>query len=384
MKPQKQISVFVLAVATLLTATPQETPGGQLRPSARPAPEGKETGPIKSGAAGGKSDRSSPVPEPHARPRLPQAGPGELPTPLPPPGRRGPWDNDLMISRSNDGLKFKTQPRVFVPRAHVPTVAQDKTGRIIALFQWFPLEPRESFDRIAASFSGDNGATWTRPTTIRIRGIPGRYVRPCDPALVVLHDGRLRLYFTCDLLNRRGPACLSALSDDGLNYECEPGTRFSAKGGVLDPTVVRIGERWHYYAPAGPHGSNRNYHAVSSDGLNFKRAEDIVLKNFRMLGGAVAVEGGCRFYDGRRSAFSPDGYRWKIEPGTRVPGPDPGIVRLKNGNFLAIYGILRRKRRAGGGIDLRPRKIRSTERNATEGESEKQAIARDNTKGDRK
>jgi hypothetical protein len=343
-KPQNQIPLIALAIATLLTATPQETPAGRLGTSTTPAPEQKETGLVEREAAVVESDRPSPVPEPDARQLLSQAQPGELPTPQPPSERRGPWDNDLMIARSKDGLEFKTQPGVFVSRAHVPTVAQGKSGRIIALFQWFPLEPRESFDRIAACFSSDNGKTWTKPKPIRISGIPGRYVRPCDPALVVLPDGRLRLYFTCDLRDGRGPACLSALSDDGLNYECEPGIRFSAEGGVLDPTVVRIAGKWHYYAP-GPHRSNRNYHAVSSDGLNFKRAEDIVLRDFRMLGGAVAVEGGCRFYDGLRSAFSPDGYRWKIEPGNRLPGPDPGVVRLKDGNFLAIYGILRKDRR---------------------------------------
>lgn len=265
---------------------------------------------------------------------------------LPGTGRRGPWENDLMIAWSKDGLHFETRPEVFVPRAHVPTVTQDATGQIIALFQWFPLEPAESFDRIAASFSSDGGKTWTKPKIINITGIPGKAVRPCDPALVLLPDGKLRLYFTCDLLDGKGPVCLSALSRDGLRYECEPGVRFSAEGGVLDPAVVRIGDKWHYYAP-GRHGSKGNYHAVSSDGLEFKRAEDIVLDSFRMLGSAVEVEGGGRFYDGPRSAFSPDGYRWTIDPGARVPGPDPGITRLEHGRYLMVYGILRRERRPG-------------------------------------
>lgn len=363
MKPQKHITVLALVVATLLTATPQKTLAGQLRTSTRPETEGKETGLVERGAAVVESDRPSPVPEPHARPRLPQAGPGELPTPVPLPETRGPWDNDLMIAWSKDGLEFKTQPGVLVPRAHVPCLAQDKTGRIIALFQWFPLEPRESFDRIAACFSSNNGKTWTKPKTIPITGIPGRHVRPCDPALAVLPDGRLRLYFTCDLRDGRGPVCLSALSEDGLNYECESGIRFSAEGGVLDPTVVRIGERWHYFAP-GSHGTNRNYHAVSTDGLKFERAEDILLRDFKMLGGAVAVEGGCRFYDGLRSAFSPDAYGWKIEPGNRLPGPDPGIVRLKDGNFLAVYGILRKDRRPAERPPLDPAGPHSEKRDA--------------------
>jgi hypothetical protein len=86
-----------------------------------------------------------------------------------------------MIASSKDGLHFETRPEVFVPRAHVPTVAQDATAQIIALFQWFPFEPAESFDRVTASFSSDGRRTWTRPRIINITGIPAKHVRPCPP-----------------------------------------------------------------------------------------------------------------------------------------------------------------------------------------------------------
>jgi len=248
-----------------------------------------------------------------------------------------PWQNDLMLAFSKDGLNFQSRPKPFLKRAHVPTVVQDKKGRIIALFQWFPVRPRRYFDRIAVRISEDGAKTWTNPRPIRIKGLPKRHVRPCDPAVVRLADGRLRLYFTCDLLDGKGPRCMSAVSEDAVHYKLEPGVRFHARGGVLDPAVVFFKSLWHYYSP-GKDRFGSNYHAVSKDGLKFERKPDVLTRHAKLLGSAVATERGIRFYTGRESFFSTDGNVFVPEKGIRVEGNDPGVCVLSDGRYLMIYG----------------------------------------------
>ncbi len=107
---------------------------------------------------------------------------------------------------------------------------------------------------------------------------------------------------------------------------------------------LKIGDRWHYYSHVLEPGTIIAYHAVSEDGLNFKREENIIGLD-QMLGNGVAVDGGYRFYynaprgtRGTASAFSTDGYNWTVDPGIRMSdGGDPGVICLKNGTYLMLY-----------------------------------------------
>ena len=75
---------------------------------------------------------------------------------------------------------------------------------------------------------------------------------PFDPTLVLLPDGKVRLYFTSNKLRDREslPAIHSAISGDGLKYEYEPGVRFSVEGrSVIDCAVVMHKGIFHLYAP---------------------------------------------------------------------------------------------------------------------------------------
>ena len=85
-----------------------------------------------------------------------------------PQRRQGaPWNNDLKMLRSMDGMEF-TERTTFVERAGVPCLTQDKNGRLIAVFQWFPFERRDAFDKIAVKFSEDSGKTWSAPRAIEL------------------------------------------------------------------------------------------------------------------------------------------------------------------------------------------------------------------------
>jgi len=257
----------------------------------------------------------------------------------------GPWDNRLVLARSDDGLAFHDTGQVLVQGGGVPDLLTDREGRIIAIYQYFPDSPEEAFDKIAVSISSDRGQTWGDPQVISIGGVPADAARaPCDPDLVLLPDGRVRLYFTYDVhAGERGrPRTCSAVSSDCVHFELEPGDRFAdPPDPVLDPSVIRCGGRWHLYAQLQARFGH-NYHAVSEDGLSFMRMPDVETPGMHMLGNAIEVAGGYRFYGSGRggivSAFSEDGEGWRVEEGLRLSGTgDPGVLRLPDGSFLMLH-----------------------------------------------
>ena len=260
-------------------------------------------------------------------------------TRTPPPQTPGPWNNDLWTAEAREGLRFG-MPRHFQAAAGVPSLLNDGKGKILAAFQWFHRDRRETFDRIAVRMSIDNGRTWSDPVPIHVKGLPDGFIRPCDPTLALLPDGRIRLYFTSHARGVRSPATYSAVSSDGIMYAFEPGTRFTVEGEpILDCAVARLGKTWHYYAPVQG-GEGRAYHAQSVDGLTFKRLADVeIAGRGSWLGAVVSMPRGLRFYGTGRnvwSAESLDGAKWEMNHGERTLGHDPGVARTADGRWLIV------------------------------------------------
>lgn len=265
----------------------------------------------------------------------------------PPPPSTGPWERDLWITRSTDGTQFEPAT-VLTERAGVPCVIQEKTGRYLAVFQWFPLDTEHQayFDRVAVMISED-GQTWSAPQPIHIQGFPSNLQRPYDPTLVLLPDGRFRLYYTSHPLAPPGgempvSAMYSAISSDGIQYQFEEGIRFGVEGKRLfDCAVLQFGQQWHMYLPAG-RPEDGAFHAISTDGLHFTQAATIPSVNgVNWTGNLVAVQNGMRFYgttSGRGSwwSFSEDGFQWTTPTFTNTMGGDPGVV-TKGNQLTMIY-----------------------------------------------
>jgi hypothetical protein len=276
----------------------------------------------------------------------------------------GPWNSDLLLFSSVDGENFD-RPRTFVERAGVPCVIRATNDRLIAVFQWFPFHRREAFDRVAVVFSENNGATWNQPEPIVMEGLPERAQRPFDPTLVALEDGKLRLYFTCTTPDRPLQGIYSAISEDGRTYRFEPGLRFAVEGEkVVDAAVARLGKTWHLYSPIEPHVFERRarvhaedpgapgvggrpsavaggYHAVSEDGLTFRRLDDVsVPVRGSWIGNVLAHDGQLHFYGSGASqgwlARSADGNAWKLATTSLRVGGDPTAVHVESGSFLLI------------------------------------------------
>jgi hypothetical protein len=280
---------------------------------------------------------------------MPRAGDAGQPQ----PGAAGPWDNDLLVYRASP--EGRVEQLATFPRGGVPALERMKDGRLIAAHQHFPENDSAGFDKVAVRFSEDEGRTWTLPRVIELTGLPEGMRFPFDPTLVVLEDGRLRLYFT-SLRGRRFdkdiPAIFSAVSADGIRYTFEPGMRFGIPGRpVIDCAVAMHQGVFHLYSPdngaqAVPGGGQPGlaYHATSTDGLNFVRRDDLrIAGQRRWLGNALS--------DGRQMTFigtggpqgggiwfatSTDGQSWMPVESARIHGADPGAVRAKDGGWIVV------------------------------------------------
>lgn len=255
--------------------------------------------------------------------------------------RNGPWNRDLVAYRSTDGIAFGA-PTTFVERAGVPSVIRDTSGRLLAVFQWFPFENATAFDRVAMVASNDDGRTWAAPTAIEIVGLSSDLVRPFDPTLVQLPDGRYRIYFTSNARSgASSPAIYSAVSDDAVRFRVEDGTRFAPTAGTVDAAVVLFDGTWHLYAHNQQANTGRGFHATSTDGLVFVARPDVDVGPGRQwIGNAVVTRDALRYYgsgaNGVWSARSTNGESWVLDAGVRVVGGDASAVVLASGETLLL------------------------------------------------
>ena len=292
---------------------------------------------------------------------------------LPAPGTAGPWDQDVLVFVVSTDDKV-TRTATF-ERSGVPTLSRMEDGRIIAAHQFFPANDTDGFDKMAIRFSSDDGYTWTDPEVIRLVGLPEGMRSPFDPTLVVLPDGKIRLYFT-SLHGKRFeedvPAIYSAISTNGLDYGFEPGTRFGISGRpVIDCAVVLHQGIFHLYSPDNGVQLNPNtnqkdsqpdslpnqgagYHATSPDGLTFTRTEDVKIDGARRwLGNAQSDGEAITFWGTSQNANPPaganaqqsagiwmassaDGKVWDLIEAPRVNGADPGAVAARKGGWIVV------------------------------------------------
>lgn len=147
--------------------------------------------------------------------------------------QQGPWNNDLKLRLSDDKKPFGVET-TFVRAAGVPSLTRTGNGRLLAAFQWFPFDNQTAWDRVALSWSDDDGKTWSSPKAAVFKRLPEGYQRAFDPTVTLTEDGRIRMYFTSNTSGSRllddTTAIYSAISSDGETYTFEPGERFAVKG----------------------------------------------------------------------------------------------------------------------------------------------------------
>ena len=262
------------------------------------------------------------------------------------PGLAQPLQNRIMIATSPDGLAWTRLNRVFSDSGDVPDAVLAPNGNVHVYYQglWQPTR-----DGIMVGISQDGFTNW-QFHQIPIPGTGSWPGKPCDPDVIVKND-TFRLYFTGEPNGDGTPETYSAISTDGISFTMESGIRFQVSGQmVLDPSLLWT-DTLQYFAGGAPPG--QNWHAHSTDGLNFSQKPNFSSGNLLMANG-IRLTSGYRFYgfenmpaEGIRSLFSSDGETWAPDSGYRLrvdPShgleslyvKDPGVVK-KDTLYLMYY-----------------------------------------------
>lgn len=185
---------------------------------------------------------------------------------------------------------------------------------------------------------------------------PGVRAQGVVPLAWPLPDGSVRLYY-CG--GGGSPGIGSALSEDGLNFTPEEGSRVApADQAVCDPSIVEAGDGLRMYfkeeLPRDPEEMpiQRVWSATSSDGLNWQvEGQRLALEekcsDFVSVPSAVALpDGRVRLYfvcnainSAMASAISNDGLNFEFEGILLEKAVDPDVHLLPDGTYRLFYTL---------------------------------------------
>src|SRR3989338_2149338 len=246
---------------------------------------------------------------------------------------------------SEEGDIETAEEKISEPIANVqeaePESVSEKPQDLIHEINNMPTEPVA--ETLSFSWGKDSGS---------------RVVDGSVPFVHGMSDGKVRLYYC----NSKG--ILSAVSKDGLTFAKEPGVRISPGTGfefqVCDPTIVDLpgGKIRMYYKGAnslnpGPGQSiHKIFSAISPDGLAFQKeglridSETSGDKGWASVPDAILLpDARVRIYyvtasemeHGIGSAISSDGLNFIKEPGMRVENlVDPALIKI--GERFVLFG----------------------------------------------
>ena len=189
---------------------------------------------------------------------------------------------------------------------------------------------------------------------IKVKGINESWV---DPSIVILPDGKFRLYASYMPLHGEQNKILSAISDDGIHFKVEPGVRYEGEGTFTDPDVIYANGKWIMYLEEISKPEPEILVLTSEDGLTFKKKTEIRLEG--QVPCLIRYGEGYRLYlhkDDLTSIltyYSEDLENW----GSRIIAlrkgqlgsldeygvADPSVARLPNGTYIMVYKTWIRK-----------------------------------------
>jgi hypothetical protein len=268
------------------------------------------------------------------------------------PDPSGPSYHQVLMAKSSDGLAWQTDGKVIIDQASVPGGVRLPDGRLII----YAVDGSGLGGQgLVYAESNDEGKSWTCGK-VNIQG--------ADPDVVLLPDGKIRVYYVefpfgpgqppADPAKTDKPNQIkSAISSDGKNFTVEEGVRLEGIA-YTDPDVIRVGNEWFMYVSTG----TTAWAARSDDGLAFKLIGK-VNETGAVSGSYIFPDGTIRHYfcgkGGIASAISAYGASvWKEEAGVRLPfNPsfkslcDPSVISDGKGGYLMFYKIQPSSERPG-------------------------------------
>lgn len=227
-------------------------------------------------------------------------------------------DHDTWITFSDDPTSFE-EGNLVVESASVPDVlvcdpeletAVCAPNEILIYYVDAATLVGPGSEQLGLIRSSDGGETWGEAEHINLTGKINQGAA-VDPSVVLLSDGRMRLYYFGSETTQGDPASTpgdhviySAISSDGINFVQEEGERL-AREQMTDPEVVEWNGSWYMLYSVGPNAGL----AVSSDGLNFTD-QGLISPSFGGVPGLLAdgerlIGYGCQ--QGISSSISTDG-----------------------------------------------------------------------------
>ena len=200
--------------------------------------------------------------------------------------------DEVWLSSSIDGKTWQT-PVLLDTSASVPEIIALSDGSLLAMWCSFKDKPARFQEKLAVARLPKGATEWIFEGTITIPGASEANITFVDPDLLLLPDGRIRLYaYNIQTDNTQHTIVSAISSDNGQTFSIEDGVRFTTAK-MWDPNVVIL-----------PDGSYRMYY----------NGDDAI-----------------------RSASSPDGLVFTADAGERwVKGAIPGA--LVEGDTIWLYG----------------------------------------------
>lgn len=256
-------------------------------------------------------------------------------------GGHDPSSDKTYYTTSADGIKWETGT-LLSDAASVPDVIRTSDGTLWAYWVDFSDLSLRDREHIGIARSDNNGNSWEKLGLANFSGLGD--IVPVDPDLIELPDGRLRMYFYDIAVHQPAHPIYSAISEDGINFEKEEGTRVTIDN-VYDPDVIQLADGgYRMYLNAQDILS-----AYSADGITFTLEEGIRAEKGSVPGSILMSDGSVRMYNcaGGISLFeSQDGLNFTlIERGVihdeTMTGKilcDPSITAIPGG-YLLVYKI---------------------------------------------
>ncbi|OGG46235.1 MAG: hypothetical protein A3F84_19655 [Candidatus Handelsmanbacteria bacterium RIFCSPLOWO2_12_FULL_64_10] len=255
----------------------------------------------------------------------------------------GPFNDEVWTATSKDGLAWTVGSAAVASRASVPGVVEGKDGTLRIYFVDFSGRPDPGEEALSV-IESDDGKDWSKSTRVSVKDKPNKGAA-VDPSVVLLDDGRFRLFYFGSEMTRGDPASAkgprriySAISSDGVAFENEEGVRFEHER-ITDPDVVKVGDAWWMFLSAG----QETLTARSDDGLKFEKVD----RTFKGgVPGALAVDGGVRVFTCRDGIVS---WRWDLKGEPREEGKaiergkgykiaaDPCALRRGDGTYFMVF-----------------------------------------------
>ncbi len=258
-----------------------------------------------------------------------------------------PVNHKIYSASSSDGLNWTPDQRLLLDRASAHSAIVTKEGAIRIYY----VDGSKTPETTNCAESTDGGLTF-RPLNLTITRQTG--IKALDPSIVMLKDGRYRLYYFVETSPPSQPEGIySAISTDGINFT-EEGKAF-AYSNVVDADVYKVKKEWMMISVRTT-GDNAVV-SRSRNGVNFEYFKDLQLQGYRPSTPVAFVPfkgGGKQFRmyalntttGNIESLISTNGVDFSPEPGTRLARvgderlSDPFVLKLPNGTWKMFYRLI--------------------------------------------